>query len=233
MMKSSFFRLISLLLFLSVALVGCGSGIDGDADIQYAALGASDAAGIGASSPNNGYVNLIKDEIENRGKSVNLMNYGVPDIEIGGIRDVELKALDAGYTPDIITLFTGTNDIISGATAAHFQEDLDAILNHLSKIEGARVFIADLPDLTALPRFQDDPDGDVTKARVQQFNDIISRVAARYGAVLISLASHPINEAEVSGDGLHPNNEGHRRLAEYFLQRILPYLYPDSSQEAQ
>ena len=41
------------------------------------------------------------------------MNYGVPDIEIGGIRDVELKLLDRGHKPDLVTLFVGGNDIIS------------------------------------------------------------------------------------------------------------------------
>jgi hypothetical protein len=53
--------------------------------VQYAALGASDATGIGASPLRNGYVYLIKRGIEDAGQSTNLMNYGVPDIEIGGI----------------------------------------------------------------------------------------------------------------------------------------------------
>jgi len=216
----------SLLLSLTLtALTGCGNGADGKADVQYAALGASDAVGIGASPITNGYVYLIKEGIENGGKSVNQMNYGIVDLEIGAIRDVELAALDLGFTPDVVTLFTGANDIIAGASAASFENDLDAILNHLSKINEASVFVADLPDLTKLPRFIDNPDADVTRARVAQFNSIIVRTSNKYGATVINLSAEPVLDADVSDDGLHPNDQGHRKVADRFLAQILPAVY--------
>jgi hypothetical protein len=83
------FRALLLCLSVILFLARCGTGGVGggssDDDVQYAALGASDATGIGASPLRNGYVYLIKRGIEDAGQSTNLMNYGVPDIEIGGI----------------------------------------------------------------------------------------------------------------------------------------------------
>ena len=203
---------------------GCGNGLDGHANVQYAALGASDATGVGASPITKGYVYLIKDGIENAGKSVNQMNYGVPDIEIGGIRDVELKALDIGFKPDVVTVFIGANDIIAGASTGHFETDFDFILNHLAKISGVKIYVADIPNLTLLPRFTKTPDTDVTTSRIQQFNEIISRVSAKYNAVVITLSRDPVIDSEISDDGLHPNNLGYARIANEFLQDILPAL---------
>jgi acyl-CoA thioesterase-1 len=216
----------SLLLFSSI--LGCGTGGigggDGDDDVQYAALGASDATGIGASPLTKGYVYLIEEGIEDSGLSTNLMNYGTPDIEIGGIRDVELKLLDNGHTPDVVTLFAGGNDIIAGASTEHFETDLAAILNHLRKIEGLKIFVADLPDLTQFPRFKESPDSNVTALRVAQFNQIIRRQASAYSAQVIALSSLTPEDALVSSDGLHPNNQGYRQIADLFLQEILPAL---------
>ena len=220
--------LLYVLILSPIAMFGCGTGGigggSGNDDIQYAALGASDATGVGASPITKGYVYLIKDGIENSGQSTNLMNYGVPDIEIGGIRDAELKLLDANHQPDVVTLFTGGNDIIAGAGADHFEVDLTAILDHVQQISNVKIFIADLPDLSLLPRFQKTPDTDVTTARVQQFNAIIERQAAAQQAHVVHLSAEAPDDNLISGDGLHPNNAGYQRIADLFLQEILPLI---------
>lgn len=214
--------------FLVLFLSGCGTGGvgggNGSDDVQYAALGASDATGIGASPLSNGYVYLIKDGIENAGKSTNLMNYGVPDIQIGGIVDVELKLLDLGHKPNLVTLFTGTNDIIEGDSSSSFDKNLESILNHLQKIENVKIFIADLPDLTKLPRFKKEPDGNVTSTRIQEFNNVIHNQAGAFNAVLIKLSDEKPDDSLISNDGFHPNNGGYRRIADLFLQEILPVI---------
>lgn len=226
-MKTSF--LISLTAFSLLTTLGCGTGGigggSGNDDIQYAALGASDVTGVGATPPTNGYVYLIKDGIENTGLSTNLLNYGIPSAEIGAIRDVELKLLDLGHKPDLVTLFTGSNDIIAGASASDFERDLDSILNHLRKIDGVKIFIANLPDITQFPRFKKDPSNKVTLARVQAFNQIISQKAALYNAQVIDLYSETSDDNLISSDGLHPNDSGYKRIADLFLQEILPAIH--------
>jgi hypothetical protein len=66
---------ISYILLTSVTLSivilsfnGCGTGGigggNGDDDVQYVALGASDVTGVGASPLTNGYVSLIKEGLK-------------------------------------------------------------------------------------------------------------------------------------------------------------------------
>jgi len=218
----------SLSLIGYIFICGCGNGVDGGADIRYVALGASETTGVGASPIGNSYVHRIKNGIEDQGKSVNQLNYGIPDIEIGGLRDVELRALDLGPKPDIVTLFVGGNDLIAGTTTDDFEGNLDAVLNHISKISGVDVFVADLPDLTKLPRFVENPDPDVTEARVRAYNVIIANICARYGAVLVHISAAPDDPALISDDGLHPNNAGYQTITGDFLNEMLPVIYAAS-----
>jgi hypothetical protein len=61
--------------------------------------------------------------------SVNLTNYGIPGAEIREIKNIELNVLKLDDTPDLVTLFTGVNDIIVGATVENFENDLNSIFN--------------------------------------------------------------------------------------------------------
>ena len=87
------------------------------------------------------------------------------------------------------------------------------------------IVIANIPDLTELPRFRDDPDDDVTRERIEAFNEAIAEQAGDYDALLVDLYGEPVEDDLVSDeDGFHPNNEGHERIAEQFLDAILPAL---------
>jgi lysophospholipase L1-like esterase len=87
------------------------------------------------------------------------------------------------------------------------------------------IVVADIPDLTALPRFQDDPDDDVTRERIEEFNEALAAQAENDDVLLVDLYSEPVEDDLVSDrDGFHPNNEGHRRIADEFLEVILPAL---------
>jgi acyl-CoA thioesterase I len=138
---------------LATALfTACGSSSGGDAPpvegpLNYLALGASDAFGIGASPLTNGYVYRIDEALDNeRAQPVHLTNTGIP----GALADKILEALDIvlaiGLRPDLVTLWTGANDLTSGRTTIDFAADLDAILGRLRQETDALIFMADLPD---------------------------------------------------------------------------------------
>lgn len=193
--------------------------------LKYLALGASDAAGIGAFPLENGYVFRIEAALEReRGQAVELTNLAIP----GGLADDLLAllepALTAGILPDFATVWTGANDLTQGRSPEELEGDLDTILLRLQQT-GALIFVGDLPDLTTLPRFVAEPDPDVTPERVAAFNAVIRSLATRYGATLVPLSQVPV-ESELTSDvdGFHPSNEGHARIAEMFLQEIRPAL---------
>jgi lysophospholipase L1-like esterase len=126
--------------------------------------------------------------------------------------------------PDLVTVFTGANDIVAGVSRNSFRNDVSTILEELSRYTSARVFIATIPDLTKLPRFVNKPDRDVTVRRASAFNRVIRNQARLNGATVVDLAPQPISGEDVAIDGFHPSNEGHQLIAQLFLAAIRPTL---------
>jgi len=119
----------------------------------------------------------------------------------------------------IVTIFAGANDVVDGVSADDFEKDLATTLEALSKMDPL-VAIANLPDLTQLPRYVSDPDPDVTPTGIAQYNAIIAAQAARFNMQLVNLFAQPVDPGEVAEDGFHPSNEGHERLATLFMNVI-------------
>ena len=193
----------------------------------YLALGASDAAGIGAEPVTDGYVFRIQEALEERLGEAPLANLGLPGAGIEAIAASLDAFLEARTRPDVVTLWTGPNDLIRGDDPAAFEAELAQILGRLRAETDALVVIANVPDLTQLPRFRayQGPARDPVLARIGAFNAAIRRQAERFDVVLVDLFAYPIEDELVSrADGFHPSNDGHRRLAEVFLAEILPRL---------
>jgi acyl-CoA thioesterase I len=88
----------------------------------------------------------------------------------------------------------------------------------------AVLVMANVPDLTRLPRFAARPEPAVTTERIRTFNTAIARQAGRYRVPLVDLFAQPVDAALVSADGFHPSNTGHARIAQLFLDTLLPGL---------
>lgn len=220
--------LIQSFSFVLASLLCAGCGGDSSGEFEYVAVGASDATGVGASPLTNGYVFRIQDALKADGYDVGLTNLGIPGGQTDDIKQLSDGLSDA-INPELITVFVGSNDIVAGITPESFRNDLDSMLEHFQSGTQALVVIANLPDLTTLPRFVEEPDPDVTPERIAAFNAIIADRAAAHGAKLVDLFSEPIQSFDVSGDGFHPSDSGHERLAGYFLNVIRPNLPPPGS----
>lgn len=228
-------RIAALLLISALTLTSCGGedglddliddALDDDA-IRYVAFGASDATGVGAVPPSEGYVFRILDGLDDAvQQDVNLINLGVPGAEVDVVRnEVETYlAVDEGNDTDLVTITTGANDIIGGVTPEQFSAELRNILSELTEETEAFIVIGNIPDLTRLPTFIEEPDPDVTPERVVTFNTIIAQLAAEFNVTIADLASIVITEDMVFDlDGFHPSNEGHEAFADVFLPIILP-----------
>lgn len=213
----------TLMLVAVTALPGCASRIP--KEIIYVAFGASDAVGIGAVPLKKGYVWQIRDTLGRQVKHVRLLNLGIPAADARGVHDVLILGSRAGLQPDLVTLWVGTNDVIAGDDVDAFERHLHAILEQLRDETSATIVMADLPDLTKIPRFAKEPNRFVTAARVRAFNAAIHRQADEFDVPLVPMANSPvIRECVSDADGFHPNNAGHRKIADAFLETILPAL---------
>jgi acyl-CoA thioesterase I len=217
-----------LFALLSMVLAGCGGGGGGEGDpapsseqppapLRFVAIGASETIGRDASS-GNGFLDLVRRELEAEGIPVEFVNLGISGAEADIVIDRELTpALRA--QPDLVTVFVGANDVVQGRSLGAFSSQLDTILRRLAESTDAEVAVATIFDLTRLPTFRRNPDRDVTPQRVAAFNDEIRRATAAYGYTLIELVSFPA-ERNTVGDGFHQNDEGHRLLAAEVLPTI-------------
>ena len=193
--------------------------------ITYVALGASDAAGVGADPISRGYVFRIADELDQRVDEAFLANLGVPGANAEQLEGALELFLRSEVEPDLVTVWTGANDVIQGRDADDFADDLENIFDRLRDRTDGLVVTANIPDLTQLPRFRNDPDDDVTREGIEEFNEAIAEQAEGHDVLLVDLYSEPVEDDLVSGrDGFHPNNDGHREIADRFLEVILPAL---------
>ena len=206
---------------LSIGLSACAGGLLDEDEMVYVAVGASDAFGVGATPITNGYVFEIRDTLEDQGREIALVNLGIP----GANTDRIVRALQifqrTGVTADLVTVWVGANDLIDGIPVEDFADQLQSLLNRVQSGMEAFVVMANLPDLTGLPRFEVDPDPDVTAERVASYNAVIAAEASQRDIPLVDLFIEGIEDDLVSDlDGFHPNNDGHDRIAELFLAVI-------------
>jgi acyl-CoA thioesterase I len=216
-------RCLSFALAAGIFMTGCGSDSDFENDdkgFQYVAIGASDAVGVGADPLDNGYVFLIEDALEAGGRDVELVNLGIPGADSDAMEDVQLP-LALEVESELITIWAGPNDVVSGEDPESFRGNLRRIVSTLREETMAQIVLGDIPDLTQVPKFQTDPDPDVTRERIASFNQVIRDVAGEFGASVAPLSSIESGAQEFTDDdGFHPSNAGHRRIADLFLSVI-------------
>jgi acyl-CoA thioesterase-1 len=189
----------------------------------YLALGASDATGVGAGSTAQGYVSLIKQELEQLTPPVVLINRGVSGARIDTVKEQVRRAKEAQDSADLVTIWVGINDLVHGDDPDQFGQDVHFILGMLRQHVARTIVIANLPNLTRLPRFRRQPSPHVTEDRIRAYNAVIAEEAREAGASLIDLFAQDLRDDLVlHSDGFHPNDAGHREIAESFLQAIRP-----------
>jgi acyl-CoA thioesterase I len=216
---------LTILGALLIGLGACAGAPEPPERIVYLAIGASDAAGMGAEPLTNGYVFRIADELDERVDQVFLAPLAVPGADTEQLDAALELLLESEIEPDLVTVWTGANDVIRGVDADDFEDELEEMFERLRDRTDGVIVAANIPDLTELPRFRDEPDDHVTRERIEEFNEAIEEQAEDHDVLLVDLYAEPVEDELVSDeDGFHPNDEGHRRIADEFLEVILPAL---------
>ncbi|MEZ5932320.1 MAG: GDSL-type esterase/lipase family protein [Alphaproteobacteria bacterium] len=216
-----------LAVMAALALAACSSNRPPlhHQDFLYSAVGTSGVLGVGAFPLANGYSFRVRSELQDQGRSVALFQIGIPGANTDIIADAVEKAARHGLDAELATVWVGGNDLINGVPLETFAAELNGLLTALQDQMGAYVVIANLPALQALPDFVSEPVPEVTEQRVLQFNAVISAQAATRGIPVVDLSNDAVVEhLVVDFDGLHPDEDGHERLANLFMKAIRPVL---------
>jgi lysophospholipase L1-like esterase len=192
-------------------------------------MAASDGNGVGADHPfTEGYVPLLIRRLPPGSRCLNPSISGATlDEALGSELPITLQA-----HPTLVTVWLAGNDFSTCMPLAQYGTELDTLLGTLQGQTRAHVFVANLPDMSLLPRFQDGAAGagpclqgagaTQIRALVAQWNGVIAATATRHSDTLVDLfdsdlAAHP---EYIASDGFHPSTAGYTRLADIFWAQI-------------
>jgi acyl-CoA thioesterase I len=182
-----------------------------DATPRIVFLGDSLTAGLGV-APAEAYPALVQERVRHAGLPHAVVNAGVSgDTSAGGLRrlDWSLKG-----RVEVLVVALGANDGLRGLSP----RDLDANLGTIIERARGRGIAVLLAGMEAPPNFG--------ASYTRQFRDVYSAVAKRYDVPLVpfllaGVAGVPsLNQA----DGIHPNPQGHRIVAELMWRQLEPLL---------
>ena len=179
---------------------------------RYVAIGDSSTEGLDDPDGAGGYrgwADRLAERIARAQGSILYANLGIRGRSTSRIREEQLDRALA-MRPDLATLFSGTNDVVSRRFDLNRVAD-DIEHMHRALIEaGATVLTFTLPDLTPVM-----PIGRFVSAKVQALNQALREISARTGTVLVDFAGHPVasDPRLWSADRLHANSAGHARIA--------------------
>lgn len=182
---------------------------------RYVAIGDSSTEGLDDPAGDGGFrgwANRLAEQIARaQADQGGLLyaNLGVRGKKTREIRDQQL-ARALALRPDLVTLFSGTNDMVSRSF------DLPAVAVDLAammaavRTSGATLLTFTMPDLVPVM-----PLARRLAPRLAALNAAIRSAAERADALLVDFAAHPVasDPRLWSPDRLHANSAGHARIA--------------------
>ncbi|MGE0554303.1 MAG: SGNH/GDSL hydrolase family protein [Gemmatimonadales bacterium] len=179
---------------------------------RYVAIGDSSTEGLDDRDPAGGYRGWslrLASRIASEQGTLAYANLGVRGKRTVEIRSEQLEPALA-MRPDLVTLFTGTNDVVG----RRFDPEAvrrDVLAMHRALIDaGATVLTFTLPDITPVM-----PLARAIAHRVEALNEGLREASAQSGAILVDIARFPVasDPRLWSEDRLHANSLGHERIA--------------------
>jgi len=227
----------------SVVLPGAD---DSGPPVVYVAVGASESVGVGADDPPRQAWTQVFSETA-LPKRTQFVNLGIPGATVADAISRELpQALT--LTPTIVTVWLNVNDLTSLVSPDQYEKQLDDLVHQLRRGGATRVLVANTPPLDRLPAYlaclPNPPTGSppcaingvarlllpnatVVNAAVAAYNDAVTRVVTKEGAVLVDLnavgmqARADGREPSLVGpDGFHPSTAGHAVVAKAFADAL-------------
>lgn len=198
----------------------------------YVAVGASESVGAGTDDGlREAWTQVFYRQALPR--ETVFVNLAIPGATVASALERQVpEALE--LHPTVATVWLNVNDLVAGVTVTEYEAALGEAVGRLRQA-GARVLVANTPELDRLPAYQRCRDGascpfparppgpDALRLAVAAYNEAIGAVAERTGATLVDLRAVGLaarasgtEAALVSDDGFHPSAAGHRAVAQGF-----------------
>jgi acyl-CoA thioesterase-1 len=176
-----------------------------------AVVGDSLTAGLGV-APDDAYPALLEARLRREGYDYHVVNAGVSgDTSAGGLRRIDWVLR---LRPEVVVVALGANDGLRAQPVAALRDNLVAIVQK-ARAAGARVLLA---GMRVPPNYG--------AAYARDFAAVFPDVARRTNVPLVPFLLEGV-AAEVrlnQGDGIHPNAEGQRVIAEHVWPHLRPLL---------
>lgn len=176
-------------------------------------LGTSLTAGYGV-GVEHAYPAVIQEKLDSAAYPFKVTNAGLSgETSAGGLRRLDWSLQQP---VDVLVLELGANDGLRGLPVTEMRANLDTIIARTKRhYPDAQILIAGMEAPPNLGR-----------AYTEGFRTTYSYLSRKYDAVLIPflldrVAAHPELNQE---DGIHPNIEGHKLVAESVWQKLEPML---------
>ena len=172
-------------------------------------LGDSLTAGLGLGAE-QAFPALVAAELAERGLPIRAVNAGVSgDTSAGGLRRVDWLLRQH---PDVVVVALGANDALRGQPVAGIEANLREIVTR-ARAAGARVLLV---GIQVPPSYGDD--------YARAFAAVYPRLAGELGVPLLPFLLEGVGgDPDLNlADGIHPNEEGHRRVAALVTSHLEP-----------
>lgn len=175
--------------------------------------GTSLTAGLGL-DPSDAYPQLVQRKIDSAGLKFQVVNAGVSGETSAGL----LRRLDWLMREpfDLIVIETGANDGLRGLQVEALEQNLQKIIDRIRKTRpAARIALV---QMEALPN--------LGSGYTTGFRDVFPRIAKKNDVALLPFLLEGVAGVRQlnQSDGIHPNEEGERRVAQNIWKALKPLL---------
>ncbi len=192
---------------------GTVAAATGDGRTRVLFLGTSLTAGLGL-DPADAFPALVQAKADSAGLSVETVNAGLSgETSAGALRRADWLLREP---VDVVVLETGANDGLRGLDIDSTRANIEGIVEKVrARSPGARIVLV---QMEAPPNFGE--------AYTRRFREMFGEVAAARDLVLMPfLLDRVAGVARLNqGDGIHPNEEGERIVAENVWRAVEPVL---------
>lgn len=140
------------------------------------------------------------------------------DIASSGTNPARIRSLACQGSPDVILIMMGCNDWAFGVHPKEFEEGYRLMVQRIrQEYPQAEIWCSTLPEgreVDPIQQFFYNIDGRISG---KVYSDVIRRIADQEGCSLADLAACPPYDTI---DGVHPNRQGMKMLADYWIAAL-------------